>query len=107
MAEGDALIEAPGEPELLASIDAAVVAVDADGRVALWNRAAETILGRRAADVLGRPLGELTADGGLGDGVPTAFEVAAAGSGYVGELAVRRPDGTLRTVASTVSPVRG
>ncbi|HEY6053144.1 MAG TPA: PAS domain S-box protein, partial [Gaiellaceae bacterium] len=101
MADGDALIEAPGERELLASIDAAVVAADADGRVTLWNRAAERIFGRPAGEMLGTQVGE------LGDGLLTAFEVAAAGSGYAGELQVLRSDGTERTLASTVSPVRG
>jgi PAS domain S-box-containing protein len=40
-----------------------VVAVDPDGRVTVWNRAAERILGWSAKEVLGRPCCEVLAGG--------------------------------------------
>lgn len=44
--------------DVFASIASGVITVDAEGCVALFNRAAERILGLDAADVLGRPYGE-------------------------------------------------
>lgn len=48
--------------DVFASIASGVITVDAQGCVALFNRAAERILGLNAADVLGRPYGEALAN---------------------------------------------
>ena len=46
---------------IAASAQDAIIMMDADGRVAFWNRAAETIFGYSEAAVLGRDLHELLA----------------------------------------------
>jgi len=45
--------------ELVASTADAAFGTDEEGRVVIWNRAAEQLLGYRAAEVLGRPCHEL------------------------------------------------
>ena len=49
----------PVYENILANVASGVVAVDASGRVTCFNAAAEAILGLRAADVLGRSIGEV------------------------------------------------
>jgi len=44
---------------VLESVGDAVVLVDDDGRISLWNPAAEAITGLRETDVLGRPIGDV------------------------------------------------
>jgi PAS domain S-box-containing protein len=98
---------APEERDLLASLDAAVVATDSAGRVTLWNAAAERIFGRGAGDAIGRDFRELAAAIGVADAGAAALEVALAGGVYSGELVLRRPDGGERVAVMTVSAVRG
>jgi PAS domain S-box-containing protein len=44
---------------ILESIDSGILVLDLDGRVARWNRALESLYGRRRGEVLGRPLAEV------------------------------------------------
>ena len=80
-------------------VPAAFVAVDGDGRVTLWNPAAERLFGRRAADVLGGPDPTLAAPqprapgdpGGDADGVPHEVTRLRADGSLVSVTAVHHP----------------
>jgi PAS domain S-box-containing protein len=52
--------QAHEQAELLAAVDAAVIAVDLEGDVTHWNAGAEELYGWRADEVLGRPARGLT-----------------------------------------------
>ena len=59
--------EAQFQAELLDHVDAAVVAVDARGRVTHWNAAAERLYGVPRAEALGQPVADLVvAEGARG-----------------------------------------
>ena len=45
--------------QLLVSIPSVLISLDAEGRVLAWNRSAESLLGHRAEEAIGRPLREL------------------------------------------------
>ena len=74
-------------------VPAAFVAVDGDGRVILWNPAAERLFGLRADDVAGRP------DPTLPGGTETADSVPH-------EVTRVRADGALVTVTAVHHPLR-
>ncbi|WP_129311433.1 SpoIIE family protein phosphatase [Streptomyces sp. L2] len=75
-----------------ASGDAAAV-IRADGTVLAWTRAAETLLGHRAPDTVGRPAARLLA--GRADPARAAgiADRCRAGMGWSGRVAVRHHDG--------------
>jgi len=60
---------------ILESLDSGIVVLGLDGQVARWNRAMESLDGRRRDEVLGRPLDEV---------LPAAFLDALRGSLVVG-----------------------
>ncbi|MEU6281330.1 SpoIIE family protein phosphatase [Streptomyces sp. NPDC047028] len=75
-----------------ASGDAAAV-IRADGTVLAWTRAAETLLGHRAPDTVGRPAARLLAmraDPARAAGIA---DRCRAGMGWSGRVAVRHSDG--------------
>ncbi|MFF4020225.1 SpoIIE family protein phosphatase [Streptomyces sp. NPDC001843] len=74
--------------EVRAAEDSAVV-VDAGGVVLAWSDAAERLLGYGAAEVVGRPAGELLA----GELPGSARRRVADGQRWAGEVALRRRDG--------------
>ncbi|MFF5184461.1 SpoIIE family protein phosphatase [Streptomyces sp. NPDC000345] len=85
---------APTEPRDLldASTDAAAV-VSADGVVIGWTRGAEALLGRPAADVVGRSAAHLVAMPGDPARVAGVAERCRAGMGWSGRISVRHHDG--------------
>ncbi|MGH9027308.1 MAG: putative bifunctional diguanylate cyclase/phosphodiesterase, partial [Acidimicrobiia bacterium] len=83
------------EASLIAHVSDAVIATDLKGLIRSWNRSAESLYGRRAGDVLGRPVADL-----LG-----ADAVAADGTPRAGEIEHEAADGT-RTMLVSVAPVR-
>ncbi|MGW2636569.1 SpoIIE family protein phosphatase [Streptomyces sp. NPDC001348] len=74
--------------EVRAAEDPAVV-VDAGGAVLAWSAAAERLLGYEAAEIVGRPAGELLADELPGP----ARRHVADGQPWAGDVALRRRDG--------------
>ncbi len=87
---------------ILRSVGAGLVAVDGAHTVTAVNRAAEALLGREAAEAIGRPWSEL-----FGEGIPLA-EVERAVAGQPGatprhETSVARADGTRVPVRVTFS----
>jgi PAS domain S-box-containing protein len=87
-------------------VQQAVIATDPRGRITHWNRFAERLYGWSAAEVLGRPVVEVT------PAQETAEEAAAImarlleGDSWRGEMRVRRKDGTAFVAEVTDSPVR-
>ena len=94
--------------DVFASIASGVITVDAQDRVALFNRAAERILGLPAIDVLGRPYHEalLSIDGFVG----MVDQVKGEGGQYLAEVETEVPgsDGRAEGLANlsfTFSPL--
>jgi len=85
----------------------ALLALDAQGRVTVWNRGAEAVFGHVAAAAVGRPLAELIDDSPGGGIVADELRRAATGSVVHAESLRRRADGTLIHVNSTVRARRG
>lgn len=80
-----------------AAIDVATVVVTGDGRIAMWNDAAERLLGWSAAEAVDAPLSAVLvgpADGGRTVGAGSAAE-------WNGALRCRRRDGEVVTVDAT------
>lgn len=75
--------------DILESLDSGVIAVDARGRITLFNRSAADLLGRPASEVLGRPCADL-----LGVGADDLLSVLSSGQHVYGrEKTLPRPDG--------------
>jgi PAS domain S-box-containing protein len=92
--------------QLLEAVEHALVALDLDGTIRYWNRAAETLYGWRADEVLGRNARELLVpeDQSLrGHDIATRLK---SGQSWSGEFDVRRRDGTVFPALVSNSPVR-
>src|SRR5690348_6091213 len=93
----------PGEL-LLDALPRAVLVMALDGRIELWNRAAEEIYGWSAADVLGRSvLDVLTPASGATVG-PELLEAVRDGEVRDGEFSVVDRGGRARQIAASVRP---
>jgi len=90
---------------LLDEIGYAVIATDVEGTITYWNRVAERLYGWRAAEVVGRPILEVTPIPELRDQAAEIMAKIAAGERWHGEFTVRRRDGRVIPVIVTDSPV--
>ncbi len=97
------------------SAHVAIIGADAQGCINLFNPGAERLLGYRPDDVMGRPTRMLHSDGAVSEkalelGLADDFVQVArllAEPGHAGEhLRFLRQDGTERTHAITLSPLR-
>lgn len=88
---------------LIASAPLAIHAVDREGRVTLWNPAAEAIFGWRAAEVMGRP--DPTPGGGGEPANPLLEEVMRGRRVVEREMPRRARDGSVRHVAISAAPL--
>lgn len=93
------------QSELLDQVDAAVVAMDLDGIVLVWNTGAERLFGWSAAEACGRPGRELFAPGEDLAGLDEPGHEAVAG-GWDGEYLMARRDGTTFPAYGRSRPVR-
>jgi PAS domain S-box-containing protein len=92
-------------PLLLGNASAAVVQLDPQGRVQLWNQAAENLFGWRSAEVLGRPSPTVPND--LWEDNQAWFLRCLGGQTMSGiQLQRRRKDGTTINVHAWAWPVR-
>ena len=83
----------------------AIVVLDTEGVVKLWNAAAERIYGWRAEEVLGRPLPTIPA--GQEEELRRNHERAVAGQNFVNyETRRLRKDGTFVDVSISTAPLR-
>jgi PAS domain S-box-containing protein len=93
---------------LAAIVDAArdaIVVVDDHGRVARTNPAAEALLGRSAAELAGRFLGDFSDGRGRELLGSETVRVTAAQPSRAEELALRRPDGSVALAEASFSPL--
>ncbi|MEZ5102428.1 MAG: PAS domain S-box protein [Thermoleophilia bacterium] len=79
---------------ILAAVPSAVITIDEPGQVVSANPAAELLLGRPAADLVGRSIADLL-------GLPTAGW--RAGVEAAGGLSLERPDGTVAETEATLA----
>ncbi|HEV2290311.1 MAG TPA: PAS domain S-box protein [Gemmatimonadales bacterium] len=85
------------------AVSEAVIISDQDGKLVDANPSSETLLGRRRADMVGRPIGDWHAAAAA-----TSEEIrsAAARTGHwSGPLRFLRPDGSVRVTDSTIVPL--
>ncbi len=88
------------------AVEQAVVATDSQARILYWNRGAERLYGWAAEEVLGRRVAEVIGAPKLlerGLGIMTLLR---DGKSWTGELSVCRRDGTPLRVLVTDSPIR-
>ena len=84
------------QASLVAHVSDAIIGLDADGRIASWNPAAEAIYGWAPDEVVGQTLSEVVGDAGLADASTPAAATAAH----------RGRNGEEITVLMSLSPVR-
>jgi PAS domain S-box-containing protein len=92
---------------LLDSLGQAVVAVDGEGKVMYWNRAAERLYGWSEAEVLGHSMVDLVVVEPRRAEACEVFERVFAGEVWSGEFYVRRSDGEVFPAILTGSPIFG
>jgi two-component system nitrogen regulation sensor histidine kinase NtrY len=95
---------------VIANLETGVVSLDADGRVTTFNERASEVLELPAAEVLGRPLREVLADGERPRLLELLAPVLDGGSSLrKGQLALKLPRGrrTLSLVASSLPAASG
>lgn len=90
---------------IVESTDDAIVSVDGGGRITSWNRGAEDLYRRRAADAVGRPMAILFRDEGEADDL--LRRILAGERISHGEVRRICGDGAEVTVGETVSPLHG
>ncbi|GAB7102693.1 hypothetical protein JCM4814A_10070 [Streptomyces phaeofaciens JCM 4814] len=83
--------------------DAAPLLLDARGVVTSWTSGAERLLGRPAAEAVGRNLAALLTDGDAGR-VPALLERSRREGGWAGLLTARHLDGRPVPVMARISP---
>ena len=93
------------QAQLLEQVGQAVVAVDTEGLIQYWNAAATGLFGWTPDEVIGMPLRMIVP---IEEGPEGEAEAAAraASDPWIGELHVRRRDGTRLLVGATLSTLR-
>jgi PAS domain S-box-containing protein len=94
------------QAQLLDAVEHALIAINLDGTIRYWNRAAEALYGWRSDEVLGRKVRELLVPDGLSAQGDEIRAQLAAGQSWTGEFPVRRRDGTVFQALVSDSPVR-
>lgn len=92
---------------MLAAVGEAVVANDRDGAIIYWNRAAETLFGWRAEEVLGRHILDVGPAAELRERAAELLETNWRGETWSGEFRARRKDGEGFPVLLNVVPLFG
>ncbi|MDB4909020.1 MAG: hybrid sensor histidine kinase/response regulator [Gemmatimonadetes bacterium] len=93
------------QARLLDTVEQAVVAVDAEGRITYGNRAAERLYGWTLAEALGRSPSEIGAPTFLDPPPEGLMTHLRNGEGWSGDCVVTRRDGTTIEVFAQQSPV--
>ncbi|MGH7725128.1 MAG: PAS domain-containing protein [Candidatus Eiseniibacteriota bacterium] len=91
---------------VLDAIPSAVLALDHDGRVLYWNRAAEELCGWPAVEIVGRRGRDVLLSEEERTQVDGIREYVLSGGFFRGEFRVRRPDGTRVPVLASASAIR-
>ncbi|MER6996229.1 SpoIIE family protein phosphatase [Streptomyces sp. NPDC000410] len=94
---GEAEFKATAPGGLLDVLGMAAVALDSDGRIALWSRQAEELLGYTADEALGEYAARLlVADEHIGFVLELFSRVMDSGEAWAGVFPIRHKDGSLR-----------
>ena len=93
------------ESHLLERVDAAVLAIDLQGRILFANRYAETLYGWSREETIGRLASEFSGVAIEGDVANEIMEALANGGAWEGTFEVRRKDGSLLSVHAVDSPL--
>jgi len=80
--------------QMLDAVGQAVISTDTTGAITYWNHAAEEIYGYKAAEVIGRPIYEVTVPQTSDQQAHEIMQQLASGRSWTGEFMVRRRDGT-------------
>jgi PAS domain S-box-containing protein len=95
------------QAQLLENVSDAVMAIDNNTCITSWNRAAETLYGWKATEVLGKKLYQILPTSYLnGTSEEDALESMRSTGKWVGEVAQKRKDGSEVIVEACVSYLR-
>ena len=95
------------QAQLLGAVGEAVIALDTEGRVLYWNRAAEEMYGWSSEEITGRRLREMVVPENLQGRADEIAVQLREGRSWAGEFEVRRRDGSTFPVEGTDTPVFG
>ncbi|HEX8162400.1 MAG TPA: PAS domain S-box protein [Pyrinomonadaceae bacterium] len=95
------------QAQLLDTVEQAVIATDARGTITYWNRFAEKLYGWEASEVVGRNIVEVISPDETREQSAEIMERIGAGESWVGEIELRRRDGTTFPALVTDTPVFG
>jgi len=95
------------QSELLGAVGEAVIALDTEGRVLYWNRAAEEMYGWSSVEIMGRRLRDMVVPEDLRGRAEEIAGQLRAGRSWAGEFEVRRRNGTTFSVEGTDTPIFG
>jgi diguanylate cyclase (GGDEF)-like protein/PAS domain S-box-containing protein len=95
------------QARLLEAVGEAVIALNMEGKVLYWNRAAEGMYGWSAEEAMGHRLIEMVVPEGLRERAEDIAAQLREGRNWTGEFVVRRKDGTTFPVEGTNTPVFG
>ncbi|HSL01059.1 MAG TPA: PAS domain S-box protein [Rubrobacteraceae bacterium] len=93
------------QAQLLGAVGEAVIALDMEGKVVYWNRAAEELYGWSSQETRGRILREMAIPESLRERAENVAAQLRDGRNWTGEFVVRRRDGTTFPVEGTNTPV--
>src|SRR4028118_1454179 len=95
------------QAQLLGAVGEAVIALDTEGRVLYWNRAAAEMCGWSSEEIMGRRLRDMVVPEDLRGRAEEIAGQLREGRSWAGEFVVRRRDGTTFPVEGTDTPVFG
>ena len=98
--------EAGFQANLLDHVEAAVVAVDPNGIITHWNRAAERLYGWARGDALGRVVRDVVVPADAGEAADVVTRAVLRGDVWEGEFEIRRRDGNTLTAWVLNAPLR-
>lgn len=93
------------QARLLNAVEQAVIATDLSGTVIFWNEFAEGLYGYSAEEAIGSNIFSLTPAEGSKQKADEIFETLKLGKSWVGEMTVRRRDGSTFPAMITDSPI--
>jgi PAS domain S-box-containing protein len=95
------------QAQLLNAVGEALIALDIEGRVLYWNRAAEELYGWSEQEAMGRRLREMVVPKSLRGRAEDIAAQLREGRNWTGQFVVRHRDGTTFPVEGTDTPVFG
>ena len=95
------------QARLLDAVGEAVIALDMEGRVFYWNKAAEEMYGWSSEEAMGRRIMEMVVPKNLRGRAEDIAAQLREGRNWTGEFVVQRRDGTTFPVEGTDTPVFG